>query len=143
MSKKKQLRKRNPCRDVLLCTVLAIGMFCFQTKAIGQVKRQDNKNPASQSDGVVVINKNTSEAEIKNYVELLKEHGASLEFSKMERNKQGEIIAIKGKLNDTFGKKSTPITISSNGAIQPIRFYKSDDGGIGFDHLENTLIIKP
>jgi hypothetical protein len=62
---------------------------------------------------------------------LKKEHNIKLKFSKIKRNNAGEIVAIKVEYKDVNGAKGIT-QFNGNEPIQPIRFYKSDDGNIGF-----------
>lgn len=103
-----------------------------QEKSLPKVEsRQQTKNVIS-----VEIDKNSTDAEIKKYAEMLKnEYGVTLKISKVKRNSKGEITAIKVEYKDKDGRKGTSQT-ESDSPIQPIHFFKEMDengkGAIGF-----------
>ncbi|HEU4497091.1 MAG TPA: M56 family metallopeptidase, partial [Flavobacterium sp.] len=131
MLNKDQSKKTSSWKYLLVFPVLAAFVVCFQVKVIAQ-KRQQESGRALQRGVEVVVGKNTSDAEMKSDAEKLKkEHGIALKFSKVKRNRQGEIIAIKAQYEDLSGKKGTT-QVSGDEPIRPIRFYKNSSGAIGF-----------
>jgi hypothetical protein len=133
MLNKNQSKKSNLWKYAVIFPALVAFMVYFQVKVIAQEKQQGTISKAVQRGVEVVVDKNTSDAEMKSDAELLKkEHGIALKFSKVKRNKQGEIIAIKAQFKDPSGKKGIT-QISGDEPIKPIRFYKNDNGAIGFN----------
>ncbi|MCG2612095.1 hypothetical protein LZZ90_11310 [Flavobacterium sp. SM15] len=133
-----QSNKRNSWKYFVVLPLLAFFMFQFQMKVLAQEKslprvenRQENLKVIS-----MVIDKNTSDAEIKKDIETIKkEAGVTLKVSKVKRNSNGEITAIKVDYKDKDGKKGTT-QVASDEPIQPIHFFKETDqngkGSIGF-----------
>jgi bla regulator protein blaR1 len=138
MLNKNQSDKMNSWKYFIILPLLAFFMFQFQMRVLAQEKslpkienRQQSKNVIS-----VVIDKNTSDAEIKKDAETLKsEYGVTLKVSKIKRNAKGEITGIKVEYKDKDGRKGISQT-ESDSPIQPIRFFKEMDengkGSIGF-----------
>lgn len=138
MLNKNQSSKKNAWKYLVVLPLLAFFMFQFQMRVLAQEKtlpkvesRQQTKNVIS-----VEIDKNSTDAEIKKYVEMLKnEYGVNLKISKVKRNSKGEITAIKVEYKDKDGRKGTSQT-ESDSPIHPIRFFKEMDengkGAIGF-----------
>jgi len=133
-----QSNKRNVWKYFVVLPLLAFFMFQFQMKVLAQEKSApviENKRERKEVVSVV-IDKNTSDAEIKKDIEMLKnDFGVTLKVSKIKRNSKGEIIAIKVDFKDKDGRKGTS-QVSSDEPIQPIRFFKEMDengkGAIGF-----------
>ncbi|CAM3730810.1 hypothetical protein FSS13T_14650 [Flavobacterium saliperosum S13] len=138
MLNKNQSSKKNYWKYFVVLPLLAFFMFQFQMRVLAQEKslpkvenRQQTKNVIS-----VEIDKNSTDAEIKKYAEMLKnEYGVTLKISKVKRNSKGEITAIKVEYKDKDGRKGTSQT-ESDSPIQPIHFFKEMDengkGAIGF-----------
>ncbi len=147
MLNKNQSKKRNSWKYALIVPGLAAFMFYFQVKVIAQ-ERDTTKVAsvpvpalATVQDTDVVVHKNTSDSELKAYSERVKkEQGVTLKFSKVKRNSQGEITGIKAEFKSDNGKKGVT-QISSDEPIAPIRFYKRDDGAIGFSSGRTDRII--
>lgn len=132
MLNKNQSSKWNSYKYLLIVPALAAFLFYFQVKVIAQERSLNPMIVAAQEGIEVVVDKNTSDAELKAESERLKkEHGIKLKFSKVKRNNVGEIIAIKVDFKDANGKKGTQM-FSGDQPIEPIRFYKDNDGAIGF-----------
>lgn len=135
MLNRNQSKKQNSWKYLLIIPALAAFMFYFQVKVIAQVREMPliiAKSLQQQSGVQVTVDKNTSDAEMKRDAQLLKkEHGVTLKFSKVKRNSNGEIVAIKCEFKDKNGKKGVS-HVSGDEPIKPISFYKNDDGSIGF-----------
>jgi hypothetical protein len=79
----------------------------------------------------LVIEKNTSDADLKREAQRLKEkHGVTLKYSKIKRNENGEITGIKVEFKDKKGNKGVS-QVAGNEPITPIHFYKNEEA-IGF-----------
>ena len=134
MLNKNQSQPWNSWKYALIIPALAAFMFYFQVEVIAQEKE---RNPIivekiAKESISVVIDKNTSDEQMKRQAAMLKkEHGIALKFSKVKRNKVGEIIAIKAVYKDKDGNSGSS-QISGGEPIKPLRFYKNDDGQFGF-----------
>lgn len=115
--------------------VLAAFLLQFQVRVVAQEKEQGMVNEAlagAQSGVQMVIDKNSSDAQLKEEAAMLKkQHGVTLKFSKVKRNSNGEITSIKAEFKDKNGKSGVT-HVSSDDPISPISFYKNEDGSIGF-----------
>ena len=134
MLNKNQSKKSNYWKYFIMIPALAAFFFYFQVKVIAQEKQRANsrKQITEQETVAVEINKNSTDEQLKKEAELLKkEHNIKLKFSKVKRNSAGEIVAIKVEYNDAKGSKGVS-QYSGDEPIKPIRFYKNDDGAIGF-----------
>ena len=134
MLNKNQSKKWNSWKYFIMVPVLAAFLFYFQVKVIAQEKNLPAVAEKTQTNKpiAVVINKNTTDEELKKESELWrKEHNIKLKFSKLKRNSSGEIVAIKVEFKDAKGAKGVS-QYSSNEPIKPIRLSQNDDGVIGF-----------
>lgn len=133
MLNKNQSNKWNSWKYVLIIPALAAFFFYFQVKVVAQERPgQDIIAPPPPGHVDIVVDKNTSDAELKEHSERLKkEEDIKLKFSKVKRNGNGEIIAIKAEFKDKSGKKGVT-QLASDNPIDPIHFFKGNDGAIGF-----------
>ena len=101
MLNKNQSKRRNFWKYALIIPALIGFIILFQIKTIAQEKEPTtswNKKVNQENEIQFVINKNSSEEELKNESKKLKEqHGITLKCSKVKRNPQGEITGIKVK----------------------------------------------
>lgn len=74
-----------------------------------------------------VITKNSSDAFLEQQKAKLKEHDIDAKFSKVKRNKSGEITSIKISLDDNDGRKSSASWKEKNQGIPDIVMGKSND----------------
>jgi hypothetical protein len=131
MLNKNQSKKSNSWKYFLIVPALAAFMVYFQVKVVAQ-EREITENMLQGGGTSCVIDKNTSDADLKREAERLKkEHGVTLKFSKVKRNNDGEITGIKATFKDESGKKGTT-QVSGDEPIAPFRFYKKDNGAVGF-----------
>lgn len=131
MLNKNQSKKSNSWKYFLIIPALIAFMIYFQVKVVAQEKAPGLET-LLQKGAEVVVDKNSSDADLKREAERVKkEHGVTLKFSKVKRNSQGEITCIKATYKDQNGKKGTT-QVSGDEPIQPFRFYKNDNGKIGF-----------
>jgi hypothetical protein len=101
MLNKNQSNKRNSWKYLFVLPILGAFVFFFQVKVVAQEKEQDpatveqSKSIENLAD-VYKINKNTTDAELKEKTKALRENYAIIAtFSSMERNSKNELIAIK------------------------------------------------
>ena len=144
MLNKNQSKKTNSWKYALIIPAIAAFMFYFQVQVIAQEKTAPPKTEETivQNGVRVTVDKNTSDAEMKSDAALLKkEHDVTLKFSKVKRNKNGEIIAIKAEFKDKNGKKGITM-VDGDVPIKPISFYKNINGSIGFGNGNEMRIIR-
>jgi hypothetical protein len=128
-----QSQQRNAWKYSLILPVLIGFVLLFQIKTIAQEKMGNTvlsqTNPREEVR--LVIDKNTSDADLKREAQRLKEkHGVTLKYSKIKRNDKGEITGIKVEFKDKKGNKGVS-QVAGNEPIAPIHFYKNEEA-IGF-----------
>ena len=74
-----------------------------------------------------VVSKNSSDAFLEQQKSNLKKHGIDAKFSKVRRNKAGEITSIKISLDDSDGSESSSSWKEKDQAIPDIVMGKSRD----------------
>ena len=82
--------------------------------------------------GINMIKKITTDAELKSMKSDLEKQNIDFKYSKLKRNKNGDITRIKISLNDNDGNKSSSTFDTGNNSISPILIGKN----------KNSLIIK-
>ena len=82
--------------------------------------------------GINIIKKSTTDAQLKRMKSDLEKQNIDFKYSKLKRNKNGEITRIKVSLNDNDGNKSSSTFDTGNKAINPILIEKN----------RNNLVIK-
>ncbi len=143
MLNKNQSKQSNAWKYFLIGPVLAAFLFYFQVKVIAQEKDSPMVAAAgaTASPPNIVINKNTTDAELKAHSQLMKEkYNAKLKFSKVKRNSAGEITSIKAEYSDKDGHKSTYV-IAGDEAIKPISINRKNNGSVAFGNTQKQLRI--
>ena len=140
MLNKNQSKKWNSWKYALIIPILIGFLLYFQVNVIAQEKHAPNV-VASTQDVFVVIDKNTTDKQLKEESNRLKAEGITLKFSKVKRNSADEIIAIKVVYRDKNGSSGTS-RINGDEPIKPLRFFKNDDGAIGFGTTKQMQIFK-
>ena len=126
-----QSNKRNVWKYATILPLLVGFMLLFQIKTVAQVKENPQKAHAVKVEAIGFSwDKNATDEELKSDAEQLKSQGIDYKFSKIKRNKNGEIIAIKIEFNDGKGNKGVK-EIKSDEPIQPI-YFSAEEGKIGF-----------
>ncbi|WP_181248480.1 M56 family metallopeptidase [Flavobacterium magnum] len=145
MLNKNQSKNRNLWKYALMLPLLAAFMLYFQVKVIAQQKQvqvtADQPFSGQHNDPDhfnFVIDRNTSDAEIKQEIQRLKALGATLKISRVKRNSKGEIIAV--KINYKDKNSSIEKYVNGTAAIDPIYFSKNDDF-TGFGQPEKRIAI--
>ncbi|WP_300978416.1 M56 family metallopeptidase [Flavobacterium sp.] len=138
MLNKNQSKKWNSWKYALILPALIAFVFIFQIKVLAQEKTvtHTTSSKTTTEDIILVIDKNTSDAKLKQEAQLLKDqHGINLKISKVKRNANQEITGIKVQFDDKNGNKGTN-QVDSDSPISPITFIKSTDSkgksSIGF-----------
>ncbi len=139
MLNKNQSHKRNSWKYAIIIPALIAFVLLFQIKIVAQ-ERALQETISKQGEVSLVIDKNSSEYELKNEVKRLKEeHGVILKYSKIKRNANGEITGIKVEYKDKNGNKGVS-QVNGKEPIRPIHFFKNGDI-IGFGKTKSVRII--
>ena len=129
-----QSHKRNVLKYAFILPVLVGFMLLFQVETVAQVK--ENINTSAKVDKVTVeailyfTDKNATDTEMKADSEELKKQGIEYKFSKIKRNKNGEIIAIKIEFDDNKGTTGIK-EIKGKEPIEPI-YFSAEKNKLGF-----------
>ncbi|WP_333878427.1 M56 family metallopeptidase [Flavobacterium sp.] len=136
-------RRSNSWKYTLVVPALIGFVLLFQIKTVAQEKETEielGKALQHREEVRLVINKNSTEAELKKEAKRLKEnHGITLKCSKIKRNADGEITAIKVEFKDKNGNKGVS-HVAGNEPIAPIHFYKKGDA-VGFGKPKNNVKV--
>lgn len=140
-----QSHKRNVWKYASILPLLVGFMLLFQIETVAQVKEVAISKSITNKLIQFVIDKNTTDAQIKEETEALKkEHNINLKISKIKRNVKNEIIALEAKFEDS-DKTTGKISIKGDQAIEPIRFFKemneNGKGNIGFDRNNISTVF--
>jgi len=126
-----QSHKKNVWKYATILPLLVGFMLLFQIETVAQVKENQQKSHVAKVEAIGFSwDKNATDAEMKSDAELLKSQGIDYKFSKVKRNKNGEIIAIKIEFNDGKGNKGVK-EIKGDDPIEPI-YFNAEEGRIGF-----------
>ena len=126
-----QSHKKNLWKYATILPLLVGFMLLFQIETIAQVKENQQKSHVAKVEAIGFSwDKNATDEEMKSDAELLKSQGIDYKFSKVKRNKNGEIIAIKIEFNDGKGNKGVK-EIKGDDPIEPI-YFNAEEGRIGF-----------
>ena len=129
MLNKNQSNRWNSWKYAIIVPVLVIFMWQFQTKVVAQEKKS---NAISHSTSTTIrkeVTANTSDAELRQLETLFKnEHNATLKFSKIKRNKGGEMISLKAVIESkgTNENKGT-YQVSGTDPIKAFTIIKYND----------------
>ena len=129
MLNKNQSNRWNSWKYAIIVPVLALFMWQFQTKVVAQEKKS---NAISRSTSTTIrkeVTANTSDAELRQLETLFKnEHNATLKFSKIKRNKGGEMISLKAVIESkgTNENKGT-YQVSGTDPIKAFTIIKYND----------------
>lgn len=129
MLNKNQSNKKNSWKYAVIIPALVAFVIFFQVQVIAQEKEVINqeKNETYAELVSFTIDKNSSDAEIKANADNLKnKSGIDIKFSKIKRNSEGEIIAIKIDYKDKNGNKGTSYT-NGDTPINPITIFKTNN----------------
>ncbi|WP_298153365.1 M56 family metallopeptidase [Flavobacterium sp.] len=142
MLNKNQSKKRNLWKYALILPLLVGFMLYFQVKLIAQQRPATAtvSTPSGKSRFEFSIDKNTTDAELKNQTEKLKKsYGATLKISKVKRNSNGEIVAIKVKYKDAGCNIEK--YVNGDDPIETIYFSKNDDF-TGFHNGKDERVVQ-
>jgi hypothetical protein len=143
MLNKNQSNKRNYWKYALVLPLLGAFVIFFQMKVVAQEKESKKQEITNKEiPFFIVIDKNTSEKDIKEYSTIVKSnYDGNLKFSKIKRNSNGEIIGIKVGFKQKDGR-SGATEISGTKPIKTFYFIiKGDEMGfdeMGFERLKKS-----
>ena len=139
---------------VILPALIAFVIF-FQVKVIAQEKMTQSRLESNNTEvSTVIVSKNSSDEDLSADSKRIKEDAnINLKFSKIKRNKKGEITAITASFNDNKGAKGQH-KIDGDEPIKPFKFsarkFKNGQKEIGFfntrndyDISEENLVLAP
>jgi beta-lactamase regulating signal transducer with metallopeptidase domain len=96
MLNKNQSNRWNSWKYAIIVPALALFMWQFQTKVVAQEKKSTIVSHSSSTTIRKEVTAKSTDAELKELERFFKEqHDAILKFSKVQRNKAGEIISLK------------------------------------------------
>ncbi|HKX86900.1 MAG TPA: M56 family metallopeptidase [Flavobacterium sp.] len=138
MLNKNQSHKRNSWKYALIIPALIAFVMLFQIKVIAQEREIIQK---SQGGVYIKTDKNSSDEEMKKDAKFAKEKfGVTLKYSKVKRNRDGEITGIKIEYKDEDGQKGMT-QFSGDEPIEPIYFHKTREK-IGFGKPNEVHVFK-
>ncbi|TDD97484.1 M56 family metallopeptidase [Flavobacterium cellulosilyticum] len=139
MLNKNQSKKRNYWKYVAVLPALIAFVFLYQIRIVAQEKESTPIEKKQPNDKIseILITKNTTDEELKNYCEKLKKsYNIDLSFFNIKRNTNGEIINIESKNKNKNGKGSC---IQSGNPIKPFKFfYDIDNQVIGYVSMDDV-----
>ena len=127
MLNKNQSNKRNSWKYAVIIPALVAFVILFQVKVIAQEKAAEisEKRTAYAELISFSVDKNSSDAEMKENAEnLKKQSGIEVKFSRIKRNSNGEITAIKIDYKDKNGNKGSSV-VNSDEPIDTITIFKT------------------
>lgn len=141
MLNKNQSNKRNSWKYAVIIPALVAFVILFQVKVIAQEKEVEITENRTIYDELISfsVDKNSSDAEMKENAEnLKKQSGIEVKFSKIKRNSNGEITAIKIDYKDKKGNKGTSVVYGDE-PINTITIFKTKNSvGIKSDESGNS-----
>jgi len=127
MLNKNQSNKRNSWKYAVIIPALVAFVILFQVKVIAQEKEVEaTENKTTYAELISFsVDKNSSDAEMKENAETLKKQsGIEVKFSRIKRNSNGEITAIKIDYKDKNGNKGSSV-VNSDEPIDTITIFKT------------------
>ena len=140
MLNKNQSNKRNSWKYAVIIPALVAFVILFQVKVIAQEKEgeaTENKTAYAELTAFS-IDKNSTDEEMKNDAEILKKQsGIDVKFSRIKRNSNGEITAIKIDYKDKNGNKGSSF-VNSDEPIETITIFKTSNS-VGIKTSSDTV----
>ncbi|MFY0481388.1 M56 family metallopeptidase [Flavobacterium sp. PLA-1-15] len=129
MLNKNQSKRWNSWKYAIIVPALAVFMWQFQVKVVAQEKKNSIVEQSTSTTIRKEVTAKTTDAELKELETLFKEqHNATLKFSKVKRNKAGEIISLKAVM-ESKGKSNNEAVfqVSGNDPIKAFTIIKYND----------------
>jgi len=129
MLNKNQSKRWNSWKYAIIVPALAVFMWQFQVKVVAQEKKGDIVHHSTSTTIRKEVTAKTTDAELKELETLFKEqHNATLKFSKVKRNKAGEIIALKAVMESKGNNENKGVfQVSGNDPIKAFTIIKYND----------------
>lgn len=122
-----QSKKRNSWKYAIVLPLLTIFMIQFQVETIAQEKENKGKQAQQTSNYEVKVDKNSTDDYLKAQSKIFKNnHGIDLKFSRIKRNSDKEIVAIKTTYKDKNGNSGDSY-LKGKEPIQPFVLSREDD----------------
>ena len=135
MLNKKPSTRANHLKLAIIAPMLAIFVWQFQTKIVAQEKISAVQSTSQSPKIEIEISKNTTDVFMATQTVLLKKnHNIDLTFSKLRRNKNAEITAIKVVMDDHKGNETEHEIQSDKGIgnFQIVYDVENGKGEIGY-----------
>ena len=142
-----QSHKRNVLKYAFILPVLVGFMLLFQVETVAQVKENKTapKTYAVSTSFSSIMTKNTSDKELKELEKTFKGENHKLIISKVKRNKNNEIIAIKL----VFDSGNTYVRVFERKSTEPITNIKiyvdsdsKDEKTFGFEEVKDVRVVE-
>ena len=142
-----QSHKRNVLKYAFILPVLVGFMLLFQVETVAQVKENKTspKTYAVSSSFSSIMTKNTSDKELKKLEKIFTGENHKLIISKVKRNKNNEIIAIKL----VFDSGNTYVRVFERKSTEPITNIKiyvdsdsKDEKTFGFEEVKDVRVVE-
>lgn len=122
-----QSKKRNSWKYAIVLPLLTIFMLQFQVETIAQEKEDGKVQEQQTSNYEVRVDKNSTDDYLKAQSKIFKNnHGIDLKFSKIKRNSDKEIVAIKTTYKDKNGNSGDSY-LKGKEPIQPFLLSREDN----------------
>ena len=142
-----QSHKRNVLKYAFILPVLVGFMLLFQVETVAQVKENKTapKTYAVSTSFSSIMTKNTSDKELKKLEKIFTGENHKLIISKVKRNKNNEIIAIKL----VFDSGNTYVRVFERKSTEPITNIKiyvdkdtKDEKTFGFEEVKDVRVVE-
>lgn len=122
-----QSKKRNSWKYAIVLPLLTVFMLQFQVETIAQEKEDGKVQEQQTSNYEVRVDKNSTDDYLKAQSKIFKNnHGIDLKFSKIKRNSDKEIVAIKTTYKDKNGNSGDSY-LKGKEPIQPFLLSREDN----------------
>jgi hypothetical protein len=110
-------KKYHSWKYLVVVPALALFMWQFQTKVVAQEKKSTIVSHSSSTTIRKEVTAKSTDAELKELERFFKEqHNVTLKFSKVKRNKSGEIISLKADIESNANKDHNKSVYRVSGA---------------------------
>lgn len=122
-----QSKKRNSWKYAIVLPLLTVFMLQFQVETVAQEKEDEQIQAQQRSNYEVRVDKNSTDDYLKAQSKIFKNnHGIDLKFSKVKRNSDKEIVAIKTTYKDKNGNSGDSY-LKGKEPIQPFLLSREDN----------------
>ncbi|WP_447636782.1 M56 family metallopeptidase [Flavobacterium microcysteis] len=122
-----QSKKRNSWKYAIVLPLLTVFMLQFQVETVAQEKEDEQVQAQQTNNYEVKVDKNSTDDYLKAQSKIFKNnHGIDLKFSRVKRNSDKEIVAIKTTYKDKSGN-SGDTYLKGKEPIQPFVLSREED----------------